>query len=77
MSLTISSKGWVVIPAGLRKKYNLEPGSKVHVVDYGGVLTLIPAVEDPVAAAAGRLPGERSLTAALLEARTEERRRGR
>jgi AbrB family looped-hinge helix DNA binding protein len=77
MSLTISSKGWVVIPAELRKKYNLEPGTRVHVVDYGGVLSLIPAVDDPVAAAAGRLSGEGSLTAALMAARQEDRRRER
>ena len=38
MNLTISSKGWVVIPAELRRKYNLTPGAEVRVVDYGGVL---------------------------------------
>ena len=27
MTLTISNKGWVVIPAELRKKYNLQPGT--------------------------------------------------
>lgn len=73
MSLTISNKGWVVIPAELRKKYRLEPGSKVHVVDYGGVLTLIPAVDDPVKNVPGMLRSDRSLTEALLESRQEER----
>jgi AbrB family looped-hinge helix DNA binding protein len=77
MSLTISNKGWVVIPAELRKKYRLEPGSKVHVVDYGGVLTLIPAVDDPVKNVTGMLQGDRSLTEALLESRQEERKRER
>jgi len=38
MTLTISSKGWVVIPAELRKKYHLMPGTEVLIVDYGGVL---------------------------------------
>jgi AbrB family looped-hinge helix DNA binding protein len=77
MALTVSSKGWVVIPAELRRKYNLEPGTKVHVVDYGGVLMLIPAVDDPVEQVAGMLKSERSLTEALLEARQEERKRER
>src|SRR5213594_2004563 len=36
MSVTVSEKGWVVIPADLRKKYNLHPGAEVSVVDYGG-----------------------------------------
>jgi AbrB family looped-hinge helix DNA binding protein len=43
MQLTISSKGWVVIPADLRKKYGLKPGDAVNIVDYGGVLALVPA----------------------------------
>jgi AbrB family looped-hinge helix DNA binding protein len=64
--LVISNKGWVVIPAGLRKKYNLAPGSQVRIVDYGGVLTLVPALPNAVAEAAGLVTGKASLTAALL-----------
>jgi AbrB family looped-hinge helix DNA binding protein len=48
MELTISNKGWVVIPAEYRKKYNLRAGAKVVIVDYGGVLAIVPAVKDPV-----------------------------
>ncbi len=74
MALTISSKGWVVIPAELRKKYNLYPGKPVQVVDYGGVLALVPALEDPIHQTAGILskPGE-SLTNDLLSERAEEK----
>lgn len=75
MTLKISSKGWVVIPADLRRKYDLKPGDEVHVVDYGGVLSLIPTSEDPLQAAAGMLAGETSLTEALLDERKEERNR--
>lgn len=64
--LVISSKGWVVIPAGLRKKYNLAPGSQVRIVDYGAVLTLVPALPDAVAQAAGMVKGAALLTDALL-----------
>jgi AbrB family looped-hinge helix DNA binding protein len=74
MALTISSKGWVVIPAELRKKYNLQPGKSVQVVDYGGVLALVPAVEDPIHQTAGMLAksGE-SLINDLLAERAEEK----
>lgn len=72
MMLKVSQKGWVVIPAELRKKYNLEPGSEVYVVDYGGVLALIPAHENPIEAGAGLLKGETSLTEALLEEHRKE-----
>jgi AbrB family looped-hinge helix DNA binding protein len=73
MMLTISQKGWVVIPAELRKKYNLEPGRAVQVVDYGGVLALVPALADPVHQSAGLLhqPGD-LLTDALLAERAAE-----
>jgi AbrB family looped-hinge helix DNA binding protein len=76
MILTISSKGWVVIPAALRKKYDLRPGRAVRVVDYGGVLALVPALDDPVHQSAGMLyrPGD-SLTEALLAERAWERAR--
>ena len=55
MALTISNKGWVVIPAELRKKYNLLPGTEVVIVDYGGVLAIIPALRNPVKQGRGLL----------------------
>lgn len=72
MNLTISSKGWVVIPAELRRKYNLTPGSEVQVVDYGGVLALLPVTESPIEEAAGMLTGDTSLTASLLAEHARE-----
>jgi AbrB family looped-hinge helix DNA binding protein len=72
---TISSKGWIVIPNELRRKYHLRAGDKVALVDYGGVLSIVPAMTDPVEEAAGSLKGERSLTRALLAERAEERTR--
>src|SRR5919109_165079 len=57
MAVTVSEKGWVVIPAELRKKYDLRPGTEVTVVDYGGVLALVPTMAKPVRQAAGMLKG--------------------
>lgn len=72
MSLTISHKGWVVIPAELRKKYNLLPGTEVVIVDYGGVLSIIPALNNPVKQGRGLLKGLPSLTKDLLKERAQE-----
>ena len=69
----ISSKGWVVIPAELRKKYSLTPGSLIHIVDYGGILAIIPVLPDPVRQAAGMLKTEKKLTDILLEEHRSER----
>ena len=72
MVLKISQKGWVVIPAELRRKYNLKPDDEVHVVDYGGVLSLIPASKNPIKQGRGILKGETSLVDALLAERKRE-----
>ncbi len=74
-TLTISQKGWVVIPAPLRKKYNLTPGAKVIIVDYGGVMSILPVSDDPVNAGAGMLKGDDSLTQAIVEEHRQERNR--
>ena len=65
----ISSKGWIVIPAELRKKYGLKPGDKVHVIDYGGVISLVPELRDPIEQGRGMLKGAGPLLQDLLEER--------
>lgn len=75
MSLTISSKGWVVIPADLRKKYNLLPGTEVIIVDYGGVLSIVPALRNPIKQGRGSLKDLPSLTKDLLQERKTEKSR--
>lgn len=77
MNVTVSEKGWIVIPAELRRKHNLNPGVKMQVVDYGGVLALVPQFGFPVQKAAGMLKGRKSLTRVLLaEHRAERRKEG-
>lgn len=75
MNVRLSSKGWVVIPAAMREKYGLKPGSDVQVVDYGGVLSLVPVLKDPIQAGAGMLKGGDSLTQAIVEEHRQERER--
>ena len=74
-TLTISNKGWVVIPAELRKKYHLTPGTEVVIVDYGGVLSIVPAYKDPIRQGRGLLKDLPDLTNDLLKERAKERER--
>mgnify|MGYP003972852963 CR=1 FL=1 len=74
-TLTISQKGWVVIPAELRRKYQLRPGTEVRIVDYGGVLSIVRVFDDPINAGAGMLKGTDSLTKAIVEEHRQERER--
>lgn len=69
---TISSKGWVVIPVDMRKKYDLRPGKQVVIVDYGNILALMLMLDDPVDDAIGLLAGDTSLTEALRAERLAE-----
>jgi AbrB family looped-hinge helix DNA binding protein len=75
MTLKISQKGWVVIPAELRRKYHLEPGAEVEIVDYGGVIALVPILKDPIRRGFGILKDGPSLTQALLDERKQELKR--
>jgi AbrB family looped-hinge helix DNA binding protein len=76
-SLRISSKGWVVIPKDIRKKYGLKPGTRVAVVDYGGTIGIVPLAPDPVAALHGMFaePGGKSWTELIVEEHRRERER--
>jgi len=71
----VSAKGWIVIPAPMRRRYHIVPGQEIRIVDYGGVLSLVPAARDPISEGRGLLAGKGSLTQALLEERRRERKR--
>ena len=70
-TVTVSKKGWVVIPREIRERHGIRPGDKVHVFDIGGRIAVIPIPEDPVAAGRGMLKGGTSLDELLAEKRRE------
>jgi AbrB family looped-hinge helix DNA binding protein len=51
---TISSKGQLVIPAELRKKYRLKAGSRVAFDDIGGEIRIKPNPYDALLALRGK-----------------------
>jgi len=71
-TVRVLAKGQIVIPAALRKKYRIQPGSEVQIFEYGNLIYIVPPVEDPVENAMGCLPVEPSLTAELLRERTRD-----
>ncbi len=72
-TMTVSTKGWVVIPKVLRDKHKIKEGTQVQVVEYGEVLALVPLPEDPITALQGMLAEGPSLTADLLAERAREK----
>lgn len=68
-----TTKGQIVIPAELRRKYNIKKGSKVSIYEgEGGVIIIKPLPEDPIEASKGMLKGKTSILKALLKDRKEE-----
>jgi AbrB family looped-hinge helix DNA binding protein len=55
MKTRVSSKGQIVLPSELRKRFGIEAGDELGVVEWGGAVFLVPVPEDPVAAARGIL----------------------
>jgi len=66
------AKGQIVIPAKLRKKYHISPGARLELLEYGGIIYLIPPVADPIKAAAGSLSRKPSLGKHLLRERKKD-----
>lgn len=42
MAVTVSSKGQLVIPAPVRKRHHIIPGTRVEVLDTGQEIVLVP-----------------------------------
>jgi len=73
---TISSKGQVVIPAKLRRKYNLRPRTKVVFGEQNGKLTVESSALDEILALQGCLSHvEEDVEAWWLEEKRKERER--
>ena len=66
-------KGQVVIPADLRKRFNIKKGTRLAISEgEGNFIVLRPVPDDPIEASRGMLKGKSSLTRALLRDRREE-----
>ncbi len=74
---TVSAKGWVVIQKELRERFGLKKGDKVHFIEYGGTIAVVPLSKNAIKESAGMLKGDTSLLAALLRSRQEDATRGR
>jgi AbrB family looped-hinge helix DNA binding protein len=71
-TVKVLSKGQIVIPAGIRKKYEIKPGSMIQVFEYDNMIYLVPPSTDALRAAMGCLPDRPSLTDELLTERKKD-----
>jgi len=65
-----SSKGQVVLPRDVRRRYGITRGTRLEVIDSGrGTIVLVPVPDDPLAALDGMLAGGGSAAELVAEAR--------
>lgn len=68
----VLTKGQVVIPAKIRKKYGIQPGVEIQIFEYGNILYLVPPAKNPIDQAMGSLPATPSLSEELLVERKKD-----
>lgn len=76
MQTSVTKRGQTVIPALIRKRYQIHEGDRLVWLDDGQVIKVIPVPADPVRALRGRGRGEK-LIQKLYDSRQEERERER
>lgn len=72
---TVTTKGQLVIPARLRKKYSIRKGTRVTFLEEDHRLVLQPITDAFINSLRGSLKRKSSALALLLKTRREERRR--
>ena len=70
-TVTVSKKGWVVIPKEVRERVGIKPGDKLVIVDYAGKIAIFRAMKDPINDAYGMLKGGAAMQGFLEEKRRE------
>lgn len=72
MPVKISTKGQIVLPAELRKKYKIGAGKEVEILDFGGEIVIVPV---PETKGRGFIKFRRKLADIMAEYKEEEKRR--
>jgi AbrB family looped-hinge helix DNA binding protein len=71
--VTVTSKGQLVIPAKLRKKYGIRKGTRVSVTEEGNHLVLQPITPECLDRLRGILKGDGRAMKYLLQERKRDR----
>lgn len=74
MQTTITKRGQTVVPAQIRKRYDIHEGDQLVWLDDGQVIKVIPVPGDPIRVLRGSGRGQH-LTEKLLESRGKDKER--
>ena len=71
----ITSKGQLVIPARIRRRYGIKTGTRVRFVERDGEIVLQPVTGAAIRSLCGILKSDTSVTAELLAERARDKER--
>ncbi len=71
----VTSKGQLVVPSRLRRKYGIKPGTKICFIERDSEIVFQPVTRDYIRSMCGMLKSESSATEELLKERTREKER--
>jgi len=71
----VTSKGQLVVPAKLRRRFGIKPGTKVCFIERGDEILFQPVTKDYIRRVCGILKSETSVTQELLKERAKDRER--
>ncbi len=75
-SAYVRSKGQLVIPSGIRRRYGIKLGTRIHFIEEGEQIIFQPVTRDYIDSFFGifkQKPGEKSVVQELIEERRAEK----
>ena len=71
----VTSKGQLVIPARLRRRYGIKPGTKVCFIERDNEILFQPVTKEYIRRVCGMLKSDTSVTQELLNERRKDKER--
>ena len=71
----VTSKGQLVVPSRLRRKYGIKPGTKICFIERANEIVFQPVTREYVRSVCGMLKSETSVTGELLKERARDKER--
>ncbi len=71
----VTSKGQLVVPARLRRRYGIKPGTKICFIERNGEILFQPVTREYIRSVCGMLKSETSATEELLREREKDKER--
>jgi AbrB family looped-hinge helix DNA binding protein len=71
----VTSKGQLVVPARIRRRYGIKPGTKVRFIERDNEILIQPVTKEYIQSVCGFLKSRTSATQALLKERAKDKKR--